>query len=64
MGLFTPTEKNEKSDTLVAVIDQINPKSKGKFFFTSQGVTPQWLMKREQLSPVYTTRCDQLPVVR
>ncbi|WP_235890093.1 DUF4113 domain-containing protein [Maribrevibacterium harenarium] len=48
----------------MAVIDQINPKSKGKFFFTSQGVTPQWLMKREQLSPVYTTRCDQLPVVR
>ncbi|TPE46593.1 translesion error-prone DNA polymerase V subunit UmuC [Maribrevibacterium harenarium] len=64
LDLFTPSKKSERSDTLMAAIDQINQKAKGKVFFASQGVTPQWLMKREQLSPAYTTRWDQLPVVR
>ncbi|TPE45707.1 translesion error-prone DNA polymerase V subunit UmuC [Maribrevibacterium harenarium] len=63
MDLFTPTH-NSKSETLMSVIDSINHKAKGKLFFASQGVTPQWLMKREQLSPAYTTNWNELPVVR
>ena len=51
------------SKALMSVVDEINRSGLGNVFFASQGVSPQWSMKREHLSPAYTTRWDELPKV-
>ncbi|WP_425542965.1 DUF4113 domain-containing protein [Marinomonas arenicola] len=47
----------------MSVVDKINHSDLGNVFFASQGVSPQWSMKREHLSPAYTTRWEELPKV-
>ncbi|QFH72739.1 DUF4113 domain-containing protein [Enterobacter sp. E76] len=37
---------------------------RGALFFAGQGIQQQWQMKREMLSPRYTTRFKDLLVVR
>ncbi|HFI3614986.1 TPA: DUF4113 domain-containing protein, partial [Escherichia coli] len=37
---------------------------RGTLYFAGQGIQQQWQMKREMLSPRYTTRFSDLPVVR
>ncbi|WP_421851858.1 translesion error-prone DNA polymerase V subunit UmuC [Marinomonas sp.] len=51
------------SKALMNVVDQINHSGLGNVFFASQGVSPQWAMKREHLSPAYTTNWEELPKV-
>jgi DNA polymerase V len=51
------------SKALMGVMDTINHSGLGHVFFASQGVSPQWSMKREHLSPAYTTKWDDLPKV-
>lgn len=47
------------------VIDQINLGRLGKVYFVARGRgTTEWMMKREQLSPRYTTCINELPVVK
>ncbi|GAB3483455.1 translesion error-prone DNA polymerase V subunit UmuC [Marinomonas epiphytica] len=48
---------------LMQVIDTINQSGLGNVFFAAQGVTPQWSMKREYLSPAYTTKWKDIPSV-
>ncbi|WP_413761093.1 DUF4113 domain-containing protein [Vibrio vulnificus] len=48
----------------MSVLDTINQSGAGKVFFAGQGTKKDWSMKREHLSPVYTTRWDQLPRVK
>ena len=38
--------------------------SKGKVWFAGQGIEKSWAMKREMLSPAYTTRYSDLPVAK
>ncbi|MBJ6892830.1 DUF4113 domain-containing protein, partial [Vibrio cholerae] len=38
--------------------------SAGNIFCPGQGTKKDWSMKREHLSPAYTTRWDQLPRVK
>ncbi|UNP88127.1 DUF4113 domain-containing protein [Aeromonas encheleia] len=46
------------------VIDKINQGRLGKVYFATRGRdTREWMMKREQLSPRYTTALGELPVV-
>lgn len=59
--LFNQTA-SKKSDSLMSVIDQINHNGT-QVFFASQGIKQSWAMKREQLSPAYTTRWGELPKV-
>jgi DNA polymerase V len=61
--LFRPSTNKTNSKALMNVVDQINHSGLGNVFFASQGVTPTWSMKREHLSPAYTTRWDELPKV-
>ena len=61
--LFRADNTNINSKALMNVIDKINHSGLGNVFFASQGVSPQWSMKREHLSPAYTTRWDELPKV-
>jgi len=51
------------SQALMNVMDQINRSGQGNIFFASQDVSPQWAMKREHLSPAYTTQWEALPKV-
>ncbi|WP_301952998.1 DUF4113 domain-containing protein [Aeromonas hydrophila] len=47
------------------VIDKINQGRLGKVYFGARGRdTREWMMKREQLSPRYTTALGELPVVK
>lgn len=47
------------------ILDQLNAKGgKSTLYFAWQGIQQQWQMKREMLSPHYTTRISDLLVVR
>ena len=62
--LFRGSSERKQSKELMGVLDQINNSGLGNVFFASQGTSPKWAMKREHLSPAYTTRWDELPLVR
>ena len=62
--IFRPHGDKKKSKELMNVVDKINYSDLGNIFFDAQGVAPQCFMKREHLSPVYTTRWCDLKVVR
>ncbi|MFP9228299.1 translesion error-prone DNA polymerase V subunit UmuC [Pectobacterium cacticida] len=64
LDLFDAVKPMTNSASLMATIDRINHSGKGKIWFAGQGINPSWSMKRERLSPAYTTRMDDLRVVK
>jgi len=53
-----------RSEALMKVIDQINQGRLGKVYFAARGRdASEWMMKRDQLSPRYTTELTEIPVV-
>ncbi|CRY54271.1 putative UV protection and mutation protein [Yersinia intermedia] len=64
LGLFDDNQPKANSAALMAALDEINQSGKGKVWFAGQGIQKGWQMKREMLSPAYTTRWAELPVVR
>jgi DNA polymerase V len=62
--LFDASAERPSGKDLMAVIDRINQGGLGRVFFAGQGLNRQWVMKRDQLSPAYTTRWADLPCVR
>ncbi|QUX96106.1 DNA polymerase V subunit UmuC [Marinomonas sp. CT5] len=62
-NIFELEKRKASASNLMNVVDQINSSGLGNVFFASQGVSPQWSMKREHLSPAYTTRWSDLPKV-
>ena len=46
------------------VLDHINKSGHEQIFFAGQGMRTGWAMKRERLSPSYTTRWEDIPCVR
>jgi DNA polymerase V len=63
IDMFDETPPRPNSDALMRVIDGINTTGVGKVWFAGQGIDKGWKMKREMLSPAYTTRWKDLPVV-
>lgn len=63
LNLFDENKPQANSETLMRVMDGINLSGKGNLWFAGQGVQNTWAMKREMLSPAYTTRFSDLPVV-
>ena len=62
MNLFS---KSKDNTPLMQVMDRINEEwGRGTLHSAAEGVKKEWTMKRELKSPGYTTRWDQLPVVR
>lgn len=58
--LFTETQP-VSSDRLMGVLDVINDRwGRGTVRIGSVPATPEWGMRREQMSQSYTTRIDQL----
>lgn len=64
LNLFDEHAPRPNSDALMQVIDQINHNGLGRVWFAGQGIEPVWQMKREMLSPAYTTRWADLPRAR
>ncbi|MNZ02852.1 DNA polymerase IV [compost metagenome] len=63
--LFADRQQDPRSEALMKVIDQINQGRWGKVYFAARGRdTTEWMMKREQLSPRYTTCINELPAVK
>ncbi|EAN1298831.1 DUF4113 domain-containing protein, partial [Salmonella enterica subsp. enterica serovar Enteritidis] len=54
----------ERSEQLMQVLDGINHPGKGKIWFAGRGIAPEWQMKRELLSPAYTTRWADIPAAK
>ncbi|WP_034913083.1 translesion error-prone DNA polymerase V subunit UmuC [Erwinia sp. 9145] len=64
LNLFDENQPQKNSETLMRLIDGINQSGRGQLWFAGQGIQKSWAMKREMLSPAYTTRYSDLPVVR
>lgn len=64
LNLFDEFKPQANSETLMRVVDGLNQSGKGKLWFAGQGMQKTWAMKRDMLSPAYTTRFSDLPVAR
>ncbi|ELG3412756.1 translesion error-prone DNA polymerase V subunit UmuC [Salmonella enterica] len=64
LNLFDDTQPRSNSIQLMKVVDGINHSGLGKVWFAGRGIAPEWQMKREMLSPAYTTRWSELPVAK
>ncbi|HHG8623516.1 TPA: Y-family DNA polymerase [Raoultella ornithinolytica] len=65
LNLFDDNAPRKNSEKLMEVLDHLNAKSgKGALYFAGQGIQTAWQMKREMLSPRYTTRYSDLIRVR
>ncbi len=62
--LFDSRTPWANSAALMHIVDEINRKGRGRIWFAGQGSEKAWSMKREMLSPGYTTRFAELPRVR
>lgn len=61
---FFDSDKKQEQDNIMQIVDLINIKlGKGTIFFASQGTKREWAMKREQKSPSYTTKWEEILVV-
>lgn len=61
-SLFGEPLNHAKSDILMQVMDAINQKmGKGSVTVAASGVRQRWAMRREQMSPNYTTDWNELP---
>lgn len=61
LNLFDDNAPRRGSEKLMEVLDHLNAKDgRGTLYFAGQGIQQQWQMKREMLSPRYTTRYADL----
>jgi len=61
---FRQQQPHVYADALMAALDGINRSGKGKVWFAGQGARDSsWQMKRERLSPRYTTRLKDIPAI-
>lgn len=64
LNLFDEHQPRPNSEALMQVLDGLNQSGKGKVWFAGQGIEKSWAMKREMLSPAYTTRYADFPVAK
>lgn len=65
LNLFDDNAPRQNSEKLMEVLDHLNAKNgRGALYFAGQGIQTAWQMKREMLSPRYTTRYSDLLHVR
>ncbi|MDZ0373708.1 Y-family DNA polymerase [Klebsiella pneumoniae] len=65
LNLFDDNAPRKNSEKLMEVLDHLNAKDgKGTLYFAGQGIQTAWQMKREMLSPRYTTRYSDLILVK
>ena len=60
--LFSKTKPNPK---LMNVYDDVNNRfGTNSIYLAAQGTSQRWAMRREMLSPQYTTNWKHIPVIR
>lgn len=64
LSLFDEYRPQANSEALMRVVDGLNQSGKASLFFAGQGIQKSWSMKRDMLSPAYTTRVSDLPWAR
>lgn len=64
LNLFDDTPPRSNSNQPMKAVDGINHSGQGSVCFAGRGVAPEWQMKREMLSPVYTTRWEDTPTAK
>ncbi|WP_434668235.1 Y-family DNA polymerase [Klebsiella sp. B345] len=65
LNLFDDNAPRKNSEKLMAVLDALNAKNgRSALYFAGQGIQTGWQMKRDMLSPRYTTRYSDLLQVR
>ncbi|HBU4937140.1 TPA: DUF4113 domain-containing protein, partial [Klebsiella pneumoniae] len=64
LQLFDERPPRPHSAELMRVLDGINNSGLGKVWFAGRGIAPSWQMKRDMLSPAYTTRWKDIPIAR
>lgn len=64
LNLFDEQQPRPHSAELMKVLDGINHSGLGQIWFAGRGIAPEWKMKREMLSPAYTTRWKEIPLAR
>ncbi len=63
--LFVPPEDNKRSQKLMQTVDKINrTMGSNTLHYAAEGIQKPWQMRRAFLSPRYTTKWDEIPVVR
>ncbi len=62
--LFRTDSDSPRSKALMKVLDSINQRGIGHIFLAGQGTRQTWSMQRRSLSPAYTTRWRDIPVVK
>ncbi|MCX8964880.1 translesion error-prone DNA polymerase V subunit UmuC [Erwinia psidii] len=64
LNLFDEHPPRPASHQLMQAIDKLNRSGRGTVWFAGQGTRKSWAMKRDMLSPGYTTRYSDLPVAK
>lgn len=64
LNLFDEQAPRPHSHELMEVLDSINQTGLGQIWFAGRGTSPEWKMKREMLSPAYTTRWNDIPIAK
>ncbi len=65
LDLFADQESDERMDRLNSAMDMINRRfGKDTVFSLAEGIERAWSMRRDLLTPCYTTRWNELPVVK
>jgi DNA polymerase V len=64
IDLFDEQPPRAGSEQLMKAVDGINHSGLGKIWFAGQGINKAWAMRRELLSPCYTTRLRDIPIAK
>ncbi len=64
LDMFSENQPRANADALMAALDNINKSGLGKVWLAGQGIDNLWLMKRDMLSPRYTTNLKELPIAK
>lgn len=62
--MFSTQKPFKNSDELMKTLDTINNSGLGKVWFATRGGDNGYQMKREMLSPAYTTNFNELPIAK
>lgn len=63
LNLFDENAPRANSAALMSLMDKLSQQGRGTLYFAGQGIQQARQMKREMLSPCYTTRLADVPTV-
>lgn len=64
LNLFDEDTPKPGSEVLMSLMDKINRSGRSSIGFSGKGIQPEWRMKREMLSPSWTTCWKDISVAR